>query len=174
MPLQDIRRKHIGPKVLVLAKGYLKLYRVCVVTLSRKHGAGMVEDVTPSLHTLVEPAGAMPFFVELMRKSLAATVVHRVNYCHVEFVGMIGHVVCRGHSVFVSLNIAIDIAWDVLPCCTCSHNQDLLLPRAIAMGSGCHVWAVLLNITVEPRTGHQSFELKLGTQPMQFAVFDLV
>lgn len=68
------------------------------MTLSRKHGQSMVEDITPTLHPLVQPLRAMPLFIQINGKRLSATVVNCVNEGNVEVVRVLREVVCAGHA----------------------------------------------------------------------------
>jgi len=64
------------------------------VTLSRKHGQCMMEDITPALHPLIHPPCTMALFVQVNGKRLSAAVVDRVNECDIELVGVLREVVC--------------------------------------------------------------------------------
>lgn len=95
---QQFGGEDIRPEFLVFAERHLQLDRIGVVALAGEHGHGVVEDVAPALHALVEPGGAMLVLVEGHGEGLPAAVVHRVDEGDFEFFGMLGEVMRRGHA----------------------------------------------------------------------------
>ena len=68
------------------------------MTLSCEHGHGMVEDIAATLDTLVKPACSIPVLLDGDRECLATTVVHSVDECYLEFLGVLREVICTGHA----------------------------------------------------------------------------
>jgi hypothetical protein len=68
------------------------------MTLAREHGHSVVEDITSTLHTLIQPTGSMSFFVDWNRKGLATTVIHGVNKCDIELVRVLSEMVSTTHA----------------------------------------------------------------------------
>jgi len=65
-----------------------------MMPLSRKHGQSVVENITSTLHTLIEPRSAMSFFVDWNRKRLSTTIIHRIDQSNMELLGVLRQVVC--------------------------------------------------------------------------------
>jgi hypothetical protein len=63
-----------------------------MMTLSRKHSHGMVEDITSTLYTLIQPRSSMALFIDWNRKSLATTVVDGINNSNIKLVRMLRQV----------------------------------------------------------------------------------
>ena len=63
-----------------------------MMPLPREHSHSVMKDIASTLDSLVEPLGSMAFFVNLNRKSLAATVVYRFNKSNIELVWMLRQV----------------------------------------------------------------------------------
>lgn len=68
----------------------------------RKHSHTMMINKTPTLNPLIEPPSSKSLFINRNRECLAAAAVSRVNERNVEFIGMLGEVVCTGHAYQLS------------------------------------------------------------------------
>lgn len=93
VPCEELSGEDIGPEDVVFAERNVEIDGIGVVALSCEHGHGVVEDVTSTLDTLVEPCGAMTLLVDVNGKGLASTVIYRIDECHVEFVGVLREMV---------------------------------------------------------------------------------
>jgi hypothetical protein len=60
-----------------------------MMPLPRKHSHSMMKDITSTLHTLIQPCRTMSFLINWDRKSLATTIIHRIDYRNVEFLRML-------------------------------------------------------------------------------------
>ena len=65
-----------------------------MIALPRKHGHCVVKDVTSALNALVQPARSMFVFIDWYGEGLAPTIVHRIDESHIEFIGVVGEMVC--------------------------------------------------------------------------------
>jgi hypothetical protein len=72
---------------------YVQVNRISMMSLSRKHGHRMMEDITSTLHTLVQPRSSMTLLVNWNRKRLATTVINCIDDSNVELFGMLRQVV---------------------------------------------------------------------------------
>lgn len=106
MPGQQFCGEDIGPEGMVLPKGYLggisagscgrlsktnlQLDRICMISLACEHCHGVMENIAPSLHSLIEPACPMSFLVEWYSESLSTAVIHGIDQVDFEFVGVLG------------------------------------------------------------------------------------
>lgn len=68
------------------------------MSLPRKHSHRVVKNITPTLHTLIQPLGAMSLFVNWDRKGLATTVIHRIDKRNIELLRMLRQMVRARHS----------------------------------------------------------------------------
>jgi hypothetical protein len=91
-------RVHICPELLVFAKRHVKLHGIGMVSLARKHGHGVVENVRATLNTLIQPTGAIFVLVDGDTVGLTTAVVYSVHERNVEFVGLFGEVVGTAHT----------------------------------------------------------------------------
>lgn len=69
----------------------------------RKHSHGMMEDITSSLHALIQPSRPMLFAINGYGKGLAAAIVHRVDQLDLESIRMLAQALCARHAWFSHL-----------------------------------------------------------------------
>ena len=68
------------------------------MTQPREHGHRVVENIAPSLHTLIQPACAVFPLVDWYGERLASAVVNGIDNSHVELVGVFCQVMSTGHA----------------------------------------------------------------------------
>lgn len=142
MFLENLRGEDVCPKGLVLAERYLQLDRIGMEALTSEHGGCVVEDMTASLYTLIEPTCAVLFFVEWYGKRLTSAIVDRVDNCHIELICVLGEVVRRGHAVAVNRGSSVleTCAYPAAPAPTTStlvRSSLVLLAPALILAARC-------------------------------------
>ena len=59
-----------------------------MISLSREHGHSVVENVAPSLNSLVQPLSSMALFVDSNRERLTSAVIYCIDESNVKLVWM--------------------------------------------------------------------------------------
>lgn len=91
--LNQVRRWRA--KVVV---SHLQIHGIGVMAQPRKHSHRVVEDETPTLHALIQPARPVFLLLDRDRKRLTSAIVHGINDSHVELVGVFCKVMGAGHA----------------------------------------------------------------------------
>lgn len=69
-----------------------------MIALSCEHSHRVMEDVTASLYTLIEPTCSMLFFVQGHGEGLPSAVINSINQRDIELVLVLRQMVCSRHA----------------------------------------------------------------------------